>query len=181
MATLPVVDAFARNWWILLIRGILAVLFGITAFALPGLTLVTLVIIYGIYALADGITALWVGAGARAWPLLIIGVVGLLVGIYTFIFPGITTVALLYIIAVWSIVRGITDLVTALSLRKHLKSVSELVIAGFVSIIFGAWMLANPGRGALAMILIIGGYALIFGVVMIIHALRWRTPASAAV
>lgn len=78
------------------------------------------------------------------------------------------------------LIRGITDLVAALLLRKHLKNISELVIAGLVSIIFGGWMLANPGRGALAMILIIGGYALVFGVVMIVHELRWRTPAAVA-
>jgi uncharacterized membrane protein HdeD (DUF308 family) len=177
MATLPVANAFASNWWVLLLRGILAVLFGVLAFALPGLTLVTLVLLYGVYAVTDGLTALWVGGSSRAWPLVLIGVVGVIVGIYTFIYPGTTAVATLYIIAAWGIVRGAGDLITAYLLRKDLKNVSELVIAGLVSIIFGAWLLANPARGVLAMVWIIGGYAIMFGVVMIVHALRLRgTP-----
>ena len=160
MATLPAANAFASNWWVLLLRGILAVLFGGMAFALPGLTLVTLVLLYSIYALADGLTALWVGGSARAWSLVLIGILGVIVGIYTFIYPGITAVVLLYIIALWGIIRGAGDLITAYLLRKDLKNVSELVIAGLVSLLFGVWL--------------IGGYAIIFGVVMIVHALRLR-------
>jgi uncharacterized membrane protein HdeD (DUF308 family) len=82
MASLPVVNAFARHWWVLLIRGILAVLFGIMAFALPGLTRVTLVLLYGVYTLADGLTAPWVGGSARAWSLVFGGVLGVIVDIY---------------------------------------------------------------------------------------------------
>jgi uncharacterized membrane protein HdeD (DUF308 family) len=174
MATLPAANALASKWWVLLFRGILAVLFGIAAFALPGLTLVTLVLLYGVYALADGLTALWVGGSARAWSLALLGVIGVIIGICTFIYPGITAVVLLYIIAFWGIVRGVGDLITAYLLRKDLKNVSELVIAGLVSLFFGVWLLVNPARGALAMLWLIGGYAIIFGVVMVVHALRLR-------
>src|SRR5574339_682728 len=96
MTTFSILDAFAKNWWVLLIRGILAVLFGVMALTLPGLTLVTLVLLYGVYALADGLTALWVGGQARAWWFVLLGILGVAVGIYTFINPGITAVALLY-------------------------------------------------------------------------------------
>jgi uncharacterized membrane protein HdeD (DUF308 family) len=174
MVTLPAADAFASNWRVLLLRGILAVLFGVLAFAMPRLTIVTLVLLYGIYALADGLTVLWVGGSARAWPLVLIGALGVIVGIYTFIYPGTTAVVLLYIIAVWGIIRGANDLLTAFLLRKDLKNVSELVIAGLVSVLFGGWLLVNPARGALVMVWLIGGYAIIFGVVMIVHALRLR-------
>lgn len=180
MVTLSAANAFAGKWWVLLTRGVLAVLFGVSAFALPGLTLVTLVLLYGVYALADGLTALWVGGSARAWPLVLIGILGVIVGIYTFVYPGITAVVLLYVIAGWGIIRGINDLITAYLLRKDLKNVSELVIAGIVSILFGLWLLVNPARGALAMVWLIGGYAIIFGVVMIVHALRLRAPAAAS-
>lgn len=180
MATLPVANAFAGKWWVLLTRGILAVLFGVMAFALPGLTLVTLVLLYGVYAFADGLAALWVGGSARAWPLVLIGILGVIVGIYTFVYPGITAVVLLYVIAVWGIIRGAGDLISAYLLRKDLKNVSELVIAGIVSILFGAWLLVNPARGAVAMVWFIGGYAIIFGVAMIVHALRLRAPAAAS-
>jgi uncharacterized membrane protein HdeD (DUF308 family) len=179
MAPVPAADTFAGKWWVLLFRGVLAVLFGAVAIAMPGLTLVTLVLLYGAYALADGLTALWVGGSARAWPLVLVGVLGLLVGIYSFINPSVTAVVLLYIIAVWGIIRGVNDLITAFLLRKDLKSVSEIVITGLVSIIFGVWLLANPARGALAMLWLIGGYSIMFGVVMIVHALRLHTPAAA--
>ena len=180
MATRPAADAFAGKWWVLLIRGILAVLFGVMAFALPGLTLVTLVLLYGAYALADGLTALWVGGSARAWPLVLAGMLGVGVGVYAFIYPRTTAVVLLYVIAAWGIIRGVNDFITAYLLRKDLKNVSELVIAGIVSILFGAWLLVNPARGALAMVWFIGGYAIIFGVAMIVHALRLHAPAAAS-
>ena len=180
MATLPVANAFAGKWWVLLIRGILAVLFGVMAFALPGLTLVTLVTLYGVYALADGLTALWVGGSARAWPLVLAGILGVIVGVYAFIYPRTTAVVLLYIIAAWGIVRGVNDLITAYLLRKDLNDLSELVIAGAVSILFGVWLLVNPARGALAMVWLIGGYAIIFGLVTVVHALRLRAPAAAS-
>jgi len=180
MAALPIADAFAGKWWVLIVRGILAVLFGVTAFALPGLTLVTLVLLYGVYALADGLTALWVGGSARAWPLVLAGILGVFAGVYAFINPRTTAVVLLYVIAAWGIIRGVNDLITAYLLRKDLKNLSELVIAGAVSILFGAWLLVNPARGALAMVWLIGGYAIIFGLVTAVHALRLRARAAAS-
>ena len=180
MAALPVANAFAGKWWVLLIRGILAVLFGVVAFALPRLTLVTLVLLYGVYALADGLTALWVGGSARAWPLVLAGMLGVVVGVYAFIYPRTTAVVLLYIIAGWGIIRGVNDFITAYLLRKDLKNVSELVIAGAVSILFGVWLLVNPARGALAMVWLIAGYAIILGLVTVVHAMRLRAPATAS-
>jgi uncharacterized membrane protein HdeD (DUF308 family) len=174
MATLPLLDAFAKNWWVLLIRGILAVLFAVMAFTLPGLTLVTLVLLYGVYALADGLTALWVGGSSRAWSLVLAGVLGVIVGICTFIFPGITAIALLYLIAAWAIVRGIFEIMTAIQLRKEIRNEWALVIGGIISIIFGAVLFANPAAGALAMVWVIGAYALIFGLMMIVLAFRLR-------
>jgi uncharacterized membrane protein HdeD (DUF308 family) len=174
MPTLPILEAFAKNWWVLLIRGILAVLFGIMAFTLPGLTLLTLVFLYGIYALADGLTALWVGGKSRAWWFVLLGILGVIVGICTFIYPGITAVALLYLIAAWSIVHGIFEVVTAIQLRKEISNEWMLILGGIISIIFGVVLIANPSAGALAMIWLIGVYALVFGVMMIILAFRLR-------
>jgi uncharacterized membrane protein HdeD (DUF308 family) len=174
MAPLPAVNAFARNWWVLLIRGMLAVLFGIMVFALPGLTGVTLVLLYGVYALADGLTALWIGGSARAWSLVLVGVLGVIVGIYTFIYPGITAIALLYLIALWAIIRGIFEMVTAIQLRKEISNEWALIIGGIVSILFGVVLVANPAAGALAMVWIIGTYALAFSLMMIVLAFRVR-------
>jgi uncharacterized membrane protein HdeD (DUF308 family) len=174
MATPPIANAFARHWWVLLIRGILAVLFGIMAFVLPGVTLVTLVLLYGVYALADGVTALWVGGRARAWSLVLGGILGVLIGIFTFIYPGIAAIALLYLIAAWAIVRGIFEIITAIQLRKEISNEWALIIGGILSILFGVVLVVNPAAGALAMIWVIGIYALIFGLLMIVLAFRVR-------
>jgi uncharacterized membrane protein HdeD (DUF308 family) len=174
MITLPIAKALARNWWLLLIRGILAVIFGIVAFAWPTLTLVTLVLLYGAYAFLDGLTAIWFGASSRAWGLLVFGILGVIVGIYTFFYPGVTAIALLYFIAVWALVRGVFEIVTAIQLRKEISYEWALIISGVISIIFGIVLIANPRAGALAMVLVIGAFALMFGVMTIILALRVR-------
>jgi len=174
MTNFPIHNAFANKWWVLLIRGILAVLFGIMAFALPGLTLVTLVLLYGFYALADGLTALWVGGSSRAWSFVLVGVLGIIAGIFTFIYPGITAIALLYLIAVWAIARGIFEIVTAVQLRKEISNEWALITGGIISIILGVVLIANPTTGALAMVWVIGAFAVVFGVMMIVLAFRVR-------
>jgi uncharacterized membrane protein HdeD (DUF308 family) len=175
MTTFSILEAFARNWWVLLIRGILAVLFAIMAFTVPGLTLVTLVLLYGVYALADGLTALFVGGSSRSWSLVLAGVIGVIVGIGTFIVPGITAVALLYLIAAWAFVRGIFEVVTAIELRKEIRHEWLLIIAGVFSIMFGLALIANPVAGALAVVSIIGAYAFVFGLMMIVLSFRLRS------
>lgn len=174
MATLPIVDAFSHNWWLLLIRGIVAVLFGIMAFTWPGLTLVTLVLLYGAYAFVDGLTAIWVSMSSRAWGLLLFGFLGVILGIYAFFFPGITALALLYLIAAWAFVRGIFEIVTAIQLRKEISNEWVLILAGVISIMLAVVLVANPGAGALAMVLVIGAFALVFGLMMIILAFRLK-------
>jgi uncharacterized membrane protein HdeD (DUF308 family) len=174
MITFSILEAFVRNWWVLLIRGILAVLFGIMAFTLPDLTVVTLVLLYGVYAFADGLTAIFVGASARAWWFVLLGVLGVGVGIFTFIYPGITAVALLYLIAAWAVVRGVFEIVTAIQLRKEISNEWMLIIAGILSVLFGVALVAKPAAGALAVVWIIGTYAFIFGLMMIVLAFRLR-------
>jgi uncharacterized membrane protein HdeD (DUF308 family) len=174
MTTFSILDAFAKNWWVLLIRGILAVLFAVMAFTLPGLTLVTLVLLYGIYSFADGLTAIWVGGQARAWWFVLLGILGVVVGVFTFIYPGITAVALLYLIAAWAIVRGVFEIVTAIQLRKEISNEWMLIIAGILSVLFGVALVAKPAAGALAVVWIIGAYAFIFGLMMIVLAFRLR-------
>lgn len=173
-----IVETFAHNWWLLLIRGIVAVLFGIMAFAWPGLTLVTLVLLYGAYAFVDGLTAFWVSVSTRAWGLLLFGILGVIVGIYAFLFPGITAIALLYLIAAWAFVRGIFEIVTAIQLRKEISNEWVLILSGIISMIFGIVLVANPGSGALALVLVIGAFALVFGVLMIILSFRIKGMAN---
>jgi uncharacterized membrane protein HdeD (DUF308 family) len=174
MATLPIANALASNWWLLLFRGILAVLFGLMAFAWPALTLVTLILLYGAYALVDGLTALWVGVSSRAWGLVLFGLLGVGVGIYAFVLPGITAIVLLYLIAAWALVRGIFEIVTAIQLRREINNEWVLILSGIISILFAIVLVVNPEAGALAMVMVIGAFALIFGVMLIVLAFRIR-------
>lgn len=174
MSSFPLLDACARNWWVLLVRGLFAVLFGVAAFAWPGPTLVALVFLYGAYALVDGVTALSAGAFARAGWLVLSGVLGIIVGIGTFFYPGITAVALFYVIAAWAVIRGIFEIVAAIGLRKEIRGEWALILGGIFSIIFGIVLIAYPVPGVLALVWLIGAYALVFGVTMIVMAFQLR-------
>jgi uncharacterized membrane protein HdeD (DUF308 family) len=175
MSNFPLLEAFAKNWWVLLVRGLFAVLFGVAAFAWPGPTLVALVFLYGAYALVDGVTAVSAGAFARAWWLVLSGVLGIIVGIGTFFYPGITAVALFYLIAAWAVMRGIFEIVAAIELRKVITGEWALITAGIFSIIFGVVLIAYPVPGVLALVWLIGAYALVFGVTMIVMAFQLRS------
>ena len=170
MSDVPILDTFAKNWWVLLIRGLVALLFGTMAFAWPGATLVALVLLYGAYAFVDGVTALSVGVTARNWWLVLSGLAGVAVGIGTFFYPGITAIALFYLIAGWAIVRGIFEIVAAIELRKMISGGWALVLGGIFSVIFGLLFVAYPAPGVLALAWLIGAYALVFGVVTIVLA-----------
>ncbi len=175
MTNFPLLKSLASNWWMLLLRGVLAVLFGVLAFALPGLTLIALVFLYGAYALVDGVTALLVGGRAREWWLIFAGLLGIAAGILTFIFPGITAYWLLILIASWAIVRGLFEIVTAIKLRKELTNEWMLILGGILSMIFGILLLTNPAAGAVGMVWLIGSFAIVFGVMMIVLSFRLRS------
>lgn len=169
----------ARNWWAIALRGLLAVLFGVAAFIWPDLTLAALVILWGAYALVDGIFAL-VGAARAAeqrmtwWPFVVEGILGIAVGVLTFIWPGLTALALLYLIAIWAILTGVVEIAAAVRLRRVIRREWLLGLAGLASIVFGVILVASLGTGALAVVWLIGTYALIFGVIMIALGFRLR-------
>jgi len=172
----PILDGLAKNWWLVLLRGLCSVIFGILAFAWPGLTLVTLVLLYGGFALADGILAIAAaiagGHSAPRWWLAVMGLLGLAAGAVTFAWPGITALVLLMFIAFWAIATGIMQIVGAIKLRKEIDNELFLVLGGILSVVFGMVMLAQPGAGALALVLVIGGYAIVYGVLLIAFSLR---------
>ncbi|HZZ00419.1 MAG TPA: HdeD family acid-resistance protein [Candidatus Baltobacteraceae bacterium] len=180
-----VLHALARNWWALLIRGIAAVIFGILAFAWPGATIVAIGILFGAYALVDGVFAI-VGAvravesHERWWPLVIEGVIGLIIAGITFYDVGITIVALFFTIAAWAVLTGILEIAAAVQLRKQLANEVWLILGGVLSILFGVLMVWRPVAGALAVIWIIGAYAIVFGIIMIALSLRLRSHAAPA-
>ena len=174
------VDVLSRNWWTFLIRGIAAVIFGILALAMPGIALVVLVLLFGAYALVDGVFAL-IGAVRAAeaherWAhLLFVGIFGVLVGVITFFFWQITAFALLYLIAAWAVVTGILELVGSFELRRYMPGEFWWMLAGLVSIAFGVLLILRPGSGALAVVWIIAFYAILFGGFLIGLSLRLRS------
>lgn len=168
----------AKRWWVLLLRGLFAIAFGILAFLWPGLTLAALVIVYGIYAMVDGITAIWFGlAGGRGrpwWAMLLVGILGVAAGVVTFLWPQITAVALLAVIAAWAIIRGIFEISAAIRLRRVIDNEWLLALGGALSIAFGVLLAVQPAAGALAVVWIIGAYAIAFGVIAVALSLRLR-------
>jgi uncharacterized membrane protein HdeD (DUF308 family) len=173
---------FGRNWWLLALRGGAAILFGVLAFIWPGLTILVLVILWGAYALADGILALIAAfrvreRGKPMWTLLLIGVLGVAAGIVAFVWPGITTLALLTLIAAWAFVMGIFQIIAAIRLRREIENEWLLGLAGALSVIFGILVVFNPGAGALAMLWVIAVYSIVFGVLLIGAGLRLKSRA----
>ncbi len=170
--------ALARNWWLVLLRGICAVLFGVLAFVMPGVTLVTLVLLYGVYAMADGLLALAAavmgGAPAPRWWLAIVGLLGIAAGAVTFLYPVMTATLLLLFIAGWAIAMGAMQIIGAIRLRKEIDNEWLLIGSGVVSILFGLILVMQPGVGALALLFVIGTYAIIHGVILISLSLRLR-------
>jgi uncharacterized membrane protein HdeD (DUF308 family) len=172
------VPTLARYWWLFLLRGIVAILFGVLAFIWPGLTVFTLVLLYGAFVLVDGLLALGHaimggGVGSRWW-LALVGVAGIVAGVLTFVWPGITALVLLFFIAGWSIALGVFQIVGAIRLRKEIDNEWWLILSGVVSVLFGLILLFRPGQGALALIWVIGAYAIVFGVLTIAFALKLR-------
>ena len=164
------------NWWALAIRGLVAVLFGLLTLFLPGITLVTLVLLFGAYALVDGVfnVIAFFRVASHQWALLIEGVVGIVAGVITFAMPAITAIALLYLIAFWAMLTGIFEIVAGIRLRKAIANEWLLLMMGVLSLLFGFLILFAPGAGALAIMLWIGAYALVFGVFLLALAFRLR-------
>jgi uncharacterized membrane protein HdeD (DUF308 family) len=166
----------ARNWWAIALRGLVAVLFGLLTFLLPGITLVTLVLLFGVYALVDGVfnVIAFFRVASHHWAFLIEGVVGIIAGILTFLWPAITAIVLLYLIAFWAIFTGALEIVAGIRLRKAIANEWLLILMGVLSLVFGVFILFAPGAGALAIVLWIGAYALVFGVFLLALAFRLR-------
>lgn len=175
----------ASNWWSLIIRGVVAILLGILTLALPGITLGALVLLFGAYALIDGIVNIagaWRASKAHErWGILVLeGVVGIAAAFATFAWPAITALVLVYVIATWAIVTGIFELMAAIRLRKHISGEWLLALAGIASVLFGILLIASPVAGALVIAIWIGVYALIFGAMLIGLGLRLRSWSRVA-
>ena len=175
-------ETLSRRWWAVALRGVAAILFGVLALVWPGITVFALVIVFGAYALVDGAFTLAAAfgdqdgdraRGGRAW-LFTRGAAGILTGIIAAVWPGITALALLWVIAVWAAVTGVLDIVAAVQLRKQLRHEWLLALSGALSVLFGILLVAWPATGILTLILLIGVAAIAFGVTLLMLGLRLR-------
>jgi uncharacterized membrane protein HdeD (DUF308 family) len=175
----PALPAETGHWWALALRGIIAILFGLAAFLRPGIALEALILLFGAYALVDGVFSI-VGVfggtrgGTPRWLLFLEGVVSILAGLIALIFPGLTAVALLYLVAAWAVVTGIAEIATAIRLRQEIRGEWALILGGIISVLFGLILAVLPAVGILSLIWLVGAYAVAFGVLLLITALQVR-------
>jgi uncharacterized membrane protein HdeD (DUF308 family) len=170
---------WVRHWWALALRGVVALLFGIAALIWPGITLAVLVLMFGAYALVDGAFAVVSAARGRGrrrdwWVVLLEGLAGIIAGIFAFLWPLVAALVLVYLIAAWALFTGVMEIIAAVRLRREIENEWLLALTGVASIIFGVLLMVWPVAGALAVVTIIGIYAIVFGIVMLILAFRLR-------
>jgi uncharacterized membrane protein HdeD (DUF308 family) len=168
------------NWWALAVRGVIAILFALLAFTMPGITLAVIVLLFGAYALVDGIfaivSAIRAAHGHRRWgAFLLEGIVGIIAGLITMFVPAVTLAFLIYVVAGWAVVTGILELAAAIRLRRHIPGEWLLVLTGIVSVLFGVMIFWAPVLGVLAIAWWLAGYALIFGILLLTLAFRLRS------
>ncbi|HZQ61094.1 MAG TPA: HdeD family acid-resistance protein [Casimicrobiaceae bacterium] len=175
-----------RSWWMLALRGILAIAFGVLAFVWPGLTLLWLVAFFAAYAIVGGVASLAAGVSQRGqdedwWLLLLLGIVGIVAGAIAIMHPGITALVLVLIMGANALVTGVLDIVMAIRLRKVMRGEWLLMLAGAISIVFGVWVFLYPGAGALALVWLISIYAIATGILLLALAFRaraWRSEGA---
>lgn len=179
-----IAQSIHRNWQMLALRGVLAIIFGLIAIIFPHIILLAFIYVFGAYAIIDGIVAMTVALreldflNRWGW-MLFEGILSILGGIIAFIFPGITALVLLYIVAAWAIVTGMMEIFAAFALRPFLSREWPLALAGFLSLIFGILLIGSPGAGLLSLLWLVGIYGIAFGILFIIRAFQQRSWASA--
>jgi uncharacterized membrane protein HdeD (DUF308 family) len=180
------VKSLSQNWWLVVLRGILAILFGLSAFVWPEITLLTLIVLFGVYAIVDGLVAVGTGLARtkespRWWAFLLEGLIGIGAGVVALIWPGLATLVLIYMIAVWAVFTGILEIAAAIRLRHEITNEWVLGLGGVISIALGILLFVQPVAGSLAIVWTIAAYALIFGVLLVILGFRlrnWKAPDS---
>ncbi len=172
-------QSIAQSWWLFALRGVAAIVFGILAFVAPGATILALVLVFGIYAVVDGVLAIVAAFQVRAvidrwWVVLLEGLAGVLAGIIAIVYPQITAGALLLLIAFWAVFTGIMEIIAAIRFRREINNEWSLIFAGVLSVILGIILVAYPFAGAVGLVWAIGAYAILFGLSMFYLAFRLR-------
>ncbi|RTL62216.1 MAG: HdeD family acid-resistance protein [Pseudonocardiaceae bacterium] len=185
-STSGVESAIRGVWWLVLLRGIFAILFGLILLFTPGTALLALVLVFGVYAVLDGITAVVAGIRHRSddnhWGWHVVqGVISVIAGVLAFAWPGATVLVILFLIAFWSIVAGIAEITESLTMRRNGSSTWGWVLAaGILSIVFGILLVVQPSAGLVTLLWIAGIWALVFGIVVVVWAFRLRSAINAA-
>lgn len=173
-------DLLGRNWWVIALRGVIAIAFGVLSFAQPQLTLRVLVTLVGVYLLADGLSLLasYVRGDADArragWSVALMGILGIVAGVAALVWPNITALTLLAVVAVWAILTGVFQIVTAIRLRRELHGELLMAIGGLLSIAFGVYLLVYPSDGLVSLVWLVGFWAIVFGITQVLLAFRIR-------
>lgn len=175
----PLVDLLSKNWWMILIRGGAALIFGLLTWFYPFISILIMVMFFGVYALIDGVLGVVIAINGRRthqdwWLMLIWGMVSILAGIMTFFVPSITWLVLITFIAIWLLVSGVLQIIAAIRLRKSISGEGWMIVAGMLSVLVGIILLVNPVQGGIALTWVIGVYAALFGVMNIALAFRLR-------
>jgi uncharacterized membrane protein HdeD (DUF308 family) len=170
----------SQYWWVLLLRGVLAIAFGVVAYAWPGLTLATLVMFFAAFVLVDGVFDVFHAFSGRKendhwWVLLLEGLLGIAFGVITWSNPAVTVVVLLLFIAFWAMATGILRVVMAIRLRKEIEGEWWLILSGLASVLFAVIVMARPAAGAMAMLWVIAAWSIVVGVFLVILAFRARS------
>jgi uncharacterized membrane protein HdeD (DUF308 family) len=178
-------EPLARRWWLFTLRGALAIVFGVLALAWPAITLLALVILWGAYTLVDGLTELYLAFSHRDWPspdrwtFALLGLLGVAAGLVALLWPRITALVLLVVIALWAIFAGVLQIVTAIRLRREVSNEWFLGLSGALAVVLGIILLVTPATGAVALVVTIGIFAILWGITLIMVGLRLRGAAAA--
>jgi len=172
-------SSLTRNWWLVALRGTLAVIFGVVAFAWPGITFEALVLLFGAYMFVDGILVftfglMAAGDGGQWWPLVLSGILGIGLGVLTFARPEAIGTALVYVVGFWAIVTGLLEIVAAIRLRDVISGEWMMGLSGALSALFGVLVVAQPNSGAIALVYLFGLYAIFAGITQIALGFRLR-------
>jgi uncharacterized membrane protein HdeD (DUF308 family) len=171
------IGSLSRNWWAFVLRGIVAIALGILAFVQPGATLIALIAVFAAYAIFDGVLAIAAGVsvdGGPRWMFILGGILGIAIGLLTLNRPDVTAIALVFLIGVWAIATGVSEAVAAYQFRQVLENEWLLAISGVVSVVFGGFLIVAPGDGILAVLWVIGYYAIFAGILYIAAGFRLR-------
>jgi uncharacterized membrane protein HdeD (DUF308 family) len=179
-------STYGGNWWAVVIRGIVAIIFGVAALIWPAITLFVLIALFAAFVIVEGAFTIVqafrrAGRGGSFWARVARGVIGILFGLAVLFWPGITAIILLYLIAFWAIVTGVLEIIAGIALRDEISNEWWMVAGGVISLIFGILIAAFPGAGALTLILFIGIYAIVFGIVLLITGIQARSQPPRAV